>query len=122
MRDDDIKDIIEQLQRLQLWQDTLPARLGELSGDISSFPATARATKIPPEKLERLLMYVRGTLDEFLTLGVDNLTIMKTWVDVSYGVHKDFKSHTGGGRVFRARSRYVQISEAETEHEEFHGS
>jgi hypothetical protein len=47
------------------------------------------------EKLKQLLMYLRGTLDEFLVLGADDLTIMKTWVDASYGVHKDFKSHTG---------------------------
>jgi hypothetical protein len=52
------------------------------------------------EKLRRLLMYLRGTLDEFLTLGADDLTIMKTWVDASYGVHKDFKSHTGGAVSF----------------------
>jgi hypothetical protein len=45
-------------------------------------------------------MYLRGTLDEFLTLGADDLTIMKTWVDASYGVHKDFKSHTGGAVSF----------------------
>jgi hypothetical protein len=49
MRDDDIKDIIEQLQRLQPWQDTLLARLGELSAGSNSFPSTARATRIPPE-------------------------------------------------------------------------
>jgi hypothetical protein len=53
------------------------------------------------EKLKRLLiMYLRGTLDEFLVLGADDLTIMKTWVDASYGVHKDFKSHTGGAVSF----------------------
>jgi hypothetical protein len=51
-------------------------------------------------KLKRLLMYLRGTLDESLTLEADDLTIMKTWVDASYGVHKDFKSHTGGAVSF----------------------
>jgi hypothetical protein len=52
------------------------------------------------EKLRRLLMYVRGSLDEFLVLGADDLTIMNTWVDASYAVHKDFKSHTGGAVSF----------------------
>jgi hypothetical protein len=47
MRDDDIKDIVEQPQRLQLWQDVLIARLGELSGN--SIPATAQSTRIPPD-------------------------------------------------------------------------
>jgi hypothetical protein len=52
------------------------------------------------EKLRRLLMYVRGSLDEFLVLGADDLTVMNTWVDASYAVHKDFKSHTGGAVSF----------------------
>ena len=47
MRGDEIKDIVEQLQRLQLRQDALIARLGELSGN--STTSTARATRIPPE-------------------------------------------------------------------------
>jgi hypothetical protein len=45
-------------------------------------------------------MYLRGTLYEFLILGADNITIMKTWVDASYAVHKDMKSHTGGAVSF----------------------
>ncbi len=45
-------------------------------------------------------MHVRGTLDEFLSLGADDITIMNTWVDASYAVHKDFKSHTGGAVSF----------------------
>ena len=31
-----------------------------------------------------------------LTLGADDIRKMKSWVDVSYGVHEDCKSHTGG--------------------------
>jgi hypothetical protein len=42
------------------------------------------------------LEYLRGTLDEFLTLGADDIRKMKTWVDASYAVHQDMKSHTGG--------------------------
>jgi hypothetical protein len=47
-------------------------------------------------KLKRLLEYLNGTLDECLTLGADDLTVIRTWVDASYAVHKDMKSHTGG--------------------------
>jgi hypothetical protein len=47
MRDDDIKDIVEQLQRLQLQQDALITRLGELRSN--SATDNARATRIPPE-------------------------------------------------------------------------
>ena len=53
-------------------------------------------TKDDWNKLKRVLQYLRGTIDLVLTLGVDNLTKMKSWVDVSYGVHNDCKSHTGG--------------------------
>jgi hypothetical protein len=47
-------------------------------------------------KLKRLLQYLNGTLDDFLTIGADNLTSMDTWIDASYAVHADMKSHTGG--------------------------
>ena len=39
---------------------------------------------------------MRGTLDLVLILGADDITKMKTWVDASYAVHADMKSHTGG--------------------------
>jgi hypothetical protein len=47
-------------------------------------------------KLKRVLEYLHGSLDEFLVLGADDICVMKTWVDASYAVHKDMKSHTGG--------------------------
>jgi hypothetical protein len=47
-------------------------------------------------KLQRVLEYLNGTLDEFLVLGADSLGVMRTWVDASYAVHNDMKSHTGG--------------------------
>jgi hypothetical protein len=49
MRDDDIADIVDQLKRLHIRQDVLIARLGELSGSNNSIPATARASRIPPD-------------------------------------------------------------------------
>ena len=47
-------------------------------------------------KLKRVLMYLNGTIDLTLTIGADEITKMKSWVDVSYGVHHDCRSHTGG--------------------------
>jgi len=47
-------------------------------------------------KLRRVLQYLRGTIDLTLTMGADDITEMKSWVDVSYGIHDDCKSHTGG--------------------------
>jgi hypothetical protein len=48
------------------------------------------------KKLLRVLQYLRGTIDLKLVLGADNMKQMKSWVDVSYAVHEDCKSHTGG--------------------------
>jgi hypothetical protein len=52
------------------------------------------------KKLKRVLEYLNGTLDECLILGADDITRMNTWVDASYAVHKDMKSHTGGAVSF----------------------
>ena len=48
------------------------------------------------DKLKRVLQYLRGTIDLVLTLGADDIAKMQSWVDVSYGIHNDCKSHTGG--------------------------
>ena len=47
-------------------------------------------------KLIRLLKYLNGTRGDYLTLRADDLRIIKWYVDVSFAVHPDFKSHTGG--------------------------
>jgi len=47
-------------------------------------------------KLELLMRFLNGTKDDDLTLSADNLNVIKWFVDASFGVHPDFKSHTGG--------------------------
>lgn len=47
-------------------------------------------------KLGRLLRYLHDTIDFPLILGAKSLTKMTTWVDASYAVHPDMRSHTGG--------------------------
>jgi hypothetical protein len=47
-------------------------------------------------KLSRVIKYLRKTKDLVLRLSADNLNIIKWWVDASYGVHEDMRSHTGG--------------------------
>jgi hypothetical protein len=42
------------------------------------------------------MKYLRGTIDMPLTLSADDTQMVKWWVDASYGVHPDCKSHTGG--------------------------
>jgi hypothetical protein len=46
-------------------------------------------------KLKRLLKYLKGTKHMKLTLTVDNLSIIRWWVDASYNVHEDCKGQTG---------------------------
>ena len=45
------------------------------------------------------MQYVKSTLNDVLTLSADNLHMLKWYVDASFGVHPDFKSHTGGVMV-----------------------
>jgi hypothetical protein len=48
------------------------------------------------DKLVHLLKYLNGTLEDVLTLSADDLHIMMWYVDGSFAVHPDFRSHTGG--------------------------
>ena len=61
---------------------------------------TTRASK-PREsdwkKLQHMMRFINGTLHGKLILKADNLHALKWFVDVSFAVHPDFKSHTGGG-------------------------
>ena len=42
------------------------------------------------------MRYLKETEEMVLTLSGDATRLVKWWVDVSFAVHKDFKSHTGG--------------------------
>ena len=52
-------------------------------------------TKEDMEKLERLARYVRGTKDLGIVLQADKHIAVYGYIDASYGIHADFKSHTG---------------------------
>jgi hypothetical protein len=51
-------------------------------------------------KLVRLMKYLNGTRDLRLTLSADKLNCIKWYVDASFAVHPDFKSHTGATMKF----------------------
>ena len=51
-------------------------------------------------KLKRVLLYIKDTLDMHRVLGADSMLRLLTWVDASYVVHGDMKSHTGGRMSF----------------------
>jgi hypothetical protein len=48
------------------------------------------------KKLTRMLKFLRATKDDYLTLSAASLHNVRWWVDASYAVHPDMKSHTGG--------------------------
>jgi hypothetical protein len=47
------------------------------------------------EKLMRVMKYLNSTREENLTLSADDLRVVKWYVDASFAVYPDFKSHTG---------------------------
>jgi hypothetical protein len=46
------------------------------------------------EKLMRVMKYLNGTREEKITLSASDLRVVKWYVDASFAVHPDFKSHT----------------------------
>jgi hypothetical protein len=48
------------------------------------------------KKLARVIRYLRGTPTMALTLEGDDAQIVKWWIDASFAVHPDMRSHTGG--------------------------
>ena len=74
-------------------------------------------------KLERMLKYLNGTAELGLTLEVEGSISITGFVDSSYGVHTDGKSHTGAtitmgkGVVYAksAKQKIVTKSSAESE-------
>ena len=56
---------------------------------------TSKADVDDEKILERLLSYLKRTKEMRLTLGVENLQLVKWWADSSFAVHEDLRSHTG---------------------------
>ena len=46
-------------------------------------------------KLKRVLKYLKGTRGLVLTLSVDDMSIIKWWINASYATHDDCKGHRG---------------------------
>ena len=47
------------------------------------------------KKLVRLMRFINGTVEDKLTLSADNLHVIHWYVDSAFGVHPDFRGHTG---------------------------
>jgi hypothetical protein len=75
------------------------------------------------KKLARVIKYLRGSLSLQLTLEASDTKIMRWWIDASYAVHPDMKSHTGGvfsigkGAVYATSTRQKINTRSSTEAE-----
>jgi len=81
------------------------------------------ATVEDSSKLRRALQYLNGSRNVGLVLSFDPKMVLVSYVDVSYGVHADCKSHTGGllslgGGSFAAKStKQKLVAKSSTEGE-----
>jgi hypothetical protein len=75
------------------------------------------------KKLRRVVCYLRDTKELCLTLEADNLQMIKWWVDASFAVHQDMRSHTGGvmslgkGAIYSMSTRQKLNTKSSTEAE-----
>jgi hypothetical protein len=75
------------------------------------------------KKLARVMKYLQFTINLVLTIDARGLPDPKWWVDASYGVHPDLKSHTGGvmsmglGAVYATSVRQKLNTRSSTEAE-----
>jgi histone deacetylase 1/2 len=51
------------------------------------------------QKLDRILRYLNGTKELGIVLNIGKEISVRAFVDASFGVHADFKGHTGGNIV-----------------------
>jgi hypothetical protein len=57
-------------------------------------------------KLDRVLKYLAGTKEMGLVLEIGNILQVRSYVDASFGVHVDYKGHTGGA-IYLGKSALV---------------
>jgi Reverse transcriptase (RNA-dependent DNA polymerase) len=75
------------------------------------------------KKLGRVMMYLRGTSKMPLTLEANGCNVVKWWVDASFAVHPDMRSHTGGvmmlgkGAIYGTSTRQKINTKSSTEAE-----
>ena len=60
-------------------------------------------------KLCRFIKYLNGTRDKYLTLSIDTIEVMKSFIDASFAVHPDFRSHTGA-EMTMGRGTMIPVS------------
>jgi hypothetical protein len=80
-------------------------------------------TKQDYNKLVRVIKHLRNTSALVLRLSADNLNVIKWWVDASYAVHHNMRSHTRGtmsmgtGAVYSSSTKQKLNTKSSTEAE-----
>ena len=75
------------------------------------------------KKLGRCLRFLRDTIDDVLTLEADRTNVVKWWVDASFAVHPNMRSHTsatmsmGNGNPINISSKQKINTRSSTEAE-----
>ena len=75
------------------------------------------------KKLARVMRYLRGSINLPLVLEADDVQVVKWWIDASFAVHPDMRSHTGGtmtlgkGAVYGTSTRQKLNTRSSTEAE-----
>ena len=62
------------------------------------------------KKLDRVMKYIQGTIGLPLILSIDKSGNIKWYIDASFAVQKDMRSHTGGFMTMGTAGAYVQSS------------
>jgi hypothetical protein len=72
------------------------------------------------KKLARVMKYLDGSTNLPLVLASDNTGKIRWWVDASYAVHNDMKSHTGGtmslgkGSIYSTSTKQKLVTQSST--------
>ncbi len=80
-------------------------------------------TEEDDKKLDRVLRYLKGSRGKGIVIKAEDGLVVKAYVDASYGVHADMKSHTGcvitlgKGPIFVRSAKQKLVSKSSTEAE-----
>jgi hypothetical protein len=75
------------------------------------------------KKLLQVMSFLKGTIDDFLTLEADDTTTLMWYIDVAFAVHGDMRSHTGAvftmgkGAIIGSSTKQKVNSSSSTESE-----
>ena len=70
-------------------------------------------------RLVRMMRYLNGTRNDKLIFSADDVHVIKRYVNTSFAVHPDFRSHTGSVMTY-GRGVPIPVPKTEAQYEEQH--